>query len=35
MIINFIEDQIDSLEKELYDQENLLKNFKSKNLNNY
>ncbi|MGB4930947.1 MAG: polysaccharide biosynthesis tyrosine autokinase, partial [Chitinophagales bacterium] len=32
MIINFIEDQIDSLEKELYDQENLLKTFKKENL---
>ncbi len=32
MVILFIEDQIDSLEKELYDQENILKNFKKDNL---
>lgn len=31
MIIMFIQDQIDSLEKQLYDQENVLKNFKKNN----
>lgn len=32
MIITFIEDQINSLEQELYNQENILKNFKKDNL---
>ncbi len=32
LVILFIQDQIDSLEKELYDQENILKNFKKENL---
>lgn len=30
LIISFIQDQIDSLEKELYDQETILKDFKKK-----
>ena len=32
LIISFIQDQIDSLEKELYDQETILKDFKKENL---